>query len=132
VIAQARRSGVDAARKVWQAHPLLAPASEKPQVAKQLAEMTATYTGWHWLHADPQESSAPAAIERLATIRAPTLIVVGERDLSDFHRIAELLASIIPRAKRVVLPGVGHIANMEAPIEFNNVVLAFLQRGLVT
>ena len=131
VIAQARCSGVDAARAVWQAHPLLAPASQKPKVAKQLAEMTATYTGWHWLHADPQRSPSPAAIKRLATIRAPTLIVVGERDLSDFHRIAEVLADGIPGAERVVLPGAGHFANMEAPTEFNNVVLSFLQRAFV-
>jgi pimeloyl-ACP methyl ester carboxylesterase len=126
VITEARRSGVDAARTVWQAHPLLAPASEKPEVVKRLAEMTATYSGWHWLHADPQRIPSPSALQRLATMQAPALIVVGERDLSDFHRIAEILAQRIPRAARVVLPGVGHMPNMEAPAQFNNVVLNFL------
>jgi len=129
VVAEARRAGLPAARTFWQAHPLLGPASEQPAVATRLAQMVATYSGWHWLHTDPQVVPSPPALERLATIKAPTLIIVGERDIRDFRRIADRLAHDIPGATQVVMAGVGHIANMEAPSEFNTIVLDFLDRS---
>jgi 3-oxoadipate enol-lactonase len=43
------------------------------------------------------------------------LVLVGERDLADFRAIADLLARDIPRARKIVLPGVGHMSNMEGP-----------------
>jgi pimeloyl-ACP methyl ester carboxylesterase len=61
-----------------------------------------------------------------APIRAPTLVLVGERDLADFRAIADILARDIPGAMKIVLPGVGHMANMEGPEQFNQVVLDFL------
>ena len=61
-----------------------------------------------------------------APIRAPTLVLVGERDLADFRAIADILARDIPGARKIVLPGVGHMANMEGPEQFNQVVLHFL------
>src|SRR3712207_7013782 len=39
-------------------------------------------------------------------IGAPTLVVVGERDLPDFLVIADTLQQV-PNARKVVLPGVG-------------------------
>ena len=126
VVAEARGAGLHAARTLLQAHPLLGPASEQPEVATRLAQMVATYSGWHWLNTDPQVVPSPPALQRLATIKAPTLIIVGERDVRDFRRIADLLAHDIPGATQVVMPGVGHIANMEAPGQFNTIVLDFL------
>ena len=68
----------------------------------------------------------PRAIERLGEIRAPTLVVVGERDTADFHGIAATLAKGIPNATAVVLAGAGHVANLESPAEFNTVVTKYL------
>ena len=52
--------------------------------------------------------------------------VPSERDVADIHAISETLLRGIPRARKVVLPRVGHMANMEAPGPFNEVVLNFL------
>ena len=77
-------------------------------------------------HANPLRHTEIPAIQQLDTIRVPTLIIVGERDLLDFHHMAAILAQHIPGAKKTVMPGVGHMANMEDPRHFNDIVLRFL------
>jgi pimeloyl-ACP methyl ester carboxylesterase len=123
----AAESGVEAARQVWLAHALFAPANEQPPVAARLRMMVSDFSGWHWLQRNGERGLDPPTIERLPRISAPTLVVVGERDLPDFLEIGEQLASRIPNARKVVLPGVGHMSNMEAPTAFNAVVLEFLR-----
>ncbi len=122
----ARRSGIRAARKALLAGAALAPALTRPPVAAHLVRMVSDYSGWHWVNDDPVQRLAPPAVQRLEHIAAPTLIVVGERDLPDFHAIADVLFQRVPHARKVVLPGVGHLPCMEDPEEFNQIVLEFL------
>ena len=121
------RSGdVEGARQLWMAHSLFAPALAG-SCGAWLRQMMLAYSGWHWLNQDPGRGLEPPAAGRLAEIQTPTLIVLGERDLPDFHIIADMLHQQIPGARKVVLPGAGHMANMEAPEKFNEVVLQFLE-----
>jgi pimeloyl-ACP methyl ester carboxylesterase len=64
-------------------------------------------------------------IESLPTIDVPTLIVVGAED-HDFLRAAATMEKRIPHARRVVIEGAGHAANMDAPETFNAAVLDLL------
>jgi pimeloyl-ACP methyl ester carboxylesterase len=64
---------------------------------------------------------------RLARVRAPTLVVQGERDRAVPRQAAERFARGIPGARLVVLKGVGHMPEVEAPAAFNREVDAFLQ-----
>lgn len=121
-----RSSGIEAAREQWLAHPLFGPLQEREVAWQHFAPMVAAYSGWHWVNADPGHAPDPPAIERLAAIAAPTLVVVGEREVPDFRAVAEVLVARIPGARRVVLPGVGHMVNMEDPGSFNRIVLDFL------
>jgi pimeloyl-ACP methyl ester carboxylesterase len=68
----------------------------------------------------------PPAIDRLQEISAPTLVVVGQLDIPDFHDIASIIAARVPRARKEVISGAGHMANMEAPARFDDLVAAFL------
>lgn len=68
----------------------------------------------------------PPAVGRLGEIAAPTLVIVGTRDVPDVVEQAELLATQIPGARKAVMPGVAHLPPMEAPAEFNRLVLDFL------
>ncbi|HEY7490511.1 MAG TPA: hypothetical protein VIH59_05320 [Candidatus Tectomicrobia bacterium] len=95
-------------------------------MAARLAEMVGDYSGWHLVHTDPGQGLNPPALQRLGTIIAPTLVMVGERDVVDFQRIADILAHGIPGATKVVMPGVGHMANMEDPARFTEIVWDFL------
>jgi pimeloyl-ACP methyl ester carboxylesterase len=69
----------------------------------------------------------PGAIGRLSEIKVPTLIIVGDRDDADIATIADLLASNIDGAQQVSIPNTAHLANMEKPEQFNQIVLGFLQ-----
>ena len=41
--------------------------------------------------------------------------------------IADEIVRRLPGARKVVLPGVGHMCNMEDPLAFNRVLLEFLE-----
>ena len=63
----------------------------------------------------------------LGAISAPTLIVVGSEDAL-FLPAAEVMAKRIPGTRRkLVLEGAGHMANADAPNEFNAAVSEFLE-----
>lgn len=122
----ARSVGVNAGKALWLALPLFAPAHEQPAVSIRLSAMVAGYSGAHWLGGDPQRESDPPAIKRLSEIRAPTIVLIGTRDIPDFHIMADTIVQHVSGASKIVLPGVGHMANMEAPERFNTAVLGFL------
>jgi len=52
----------------------------------------------------------------LATVRVPTLIVVGSED-GPSRRASEALAEVLPQARLVVVPGAGHVVNLQKPDE---------------
>ena len=98
-------------------------ARRQPAVAAQLDRMIDAYSGWHWVNQDPARQGQPPAFACLELVDVPTLILVGERDVPDFRAVSDVLATRIPGARQVILPGVGHMANMEAPGRFNQAVL---------
>ncbi len=57
--------------------------------------------------------------ELLARYSGPALIVVGEKDAIAPPERAREMQKLMPRSRLLVLPGVGHLANVEAPQEFN-------------
>ena len=63
----------------------------------------------------------------LPRIRVPTLLLYGERDRRSPLAVAEALHASIPDSRLVVLPGVGHRANVERPDEWDAAVRAFLR-----
>ena len=62
---------------------------------------------------------------QLRALRVPTLLIVGEHDepCLEVHRF---MADTIPGARHVLLRGVGHLTNLEAPAAFNAAVRRFL------
>jgi 3-oxoadipate enol-lactonase len=66
----------------------------------------------------PSEQLDPLTIERLEEVRAPTLVIVGDADVDDVIERADILARRIPGARKVVLPNVAHIVNLERPVQF--------------
>jgi 3-oxoadipate enol-lactonase len=68
------------------------------------------------------------ALDRLGTITAPTLVVVGEQDLLTPPWIAREVADAIPGARFEVIFGAGssHVVPIERPDDFNRLVSDFL------
>lgn len=70
----------------------------------------------------------PPAIEHLSKIKNPVLIIHGDKDMPHIDSTSAYLEKTIPGAKRRIIPNTGHMLNMEAPAEFNKIVLDFLDR----
>ena len=62
----------------------------------------------------------------LPTIRVPTLVVSGTQDRRARPPVASAIASAIPQARLLAVPGGGHVLNQEAPDVLNAAVRAFL------
>jgi pimeloyl-ACP methyl ester carboxylesterase len=60
-------------------------------------------------------------------INVPTLLVYGDKDVRAPLAVAEELHAAISGSTLVVVPGVGHLCNLEAPEEFNTTVRTFLR-----
>jgi 3-oxoadipate enol-lactonase len=80
------------------------------------------------VEAEPQGLD-PQVARCLDEIGVPALVVVGEDDVEDFHRIAATLAAGLPGAEGVVtIPGAAHLPALERPDEVADVLLGFLSR----
>ena len=76
---------------------------------------------------------APAAPDPLETdpdalkgLRSPVLIAAGEFDMPDFRTGAERLAELFTRAEVVTIGGAGHLAPLEQPAAFRDLLLDYL------
>jgi pimeloyl-ACP methyl ester carboxylesterase len=65
--------------------------------------------------------------DRLGEIVCPTLIVWGDHDRVITVRDAARFAELIPGARKVVFEDTGHVAMLERPAEFNELLAEFLR-----
>jgi pimeloyl-ACP methyl ester carboxylesterase len=63
----------------------------------------------------------------LPAIQVPTLVLHGDADTRSPLNVGHALHTAIPGSQLAVLPGVGHVSNIEAPQSFNAEVRRFLQ-----
>jgi len=70
---------------------------------------------------------APPVIDELAELEFPALVVVGEND-KPFRRAAEVMAAKLPQSHHVIIPGAGHIVNIEEAELFNRELIDFLAK----
>jgi len=66
---------------------------------------------------------------RLGEIKSPTLIIGGEADKGAPPTALAAAAHTIPGGRLVVVPGAGHISNLENPAAFNQALAEFLDRA---
>jgi 2-succinyl-5-enolpyruvyl-6-hydroxy-3-cyclohexene-1-carboxylate synthase len=125
---QLEAEGVVAFVDAWQAQPLFAGEAALPAVTRaQVREAR--------LRNDPvglaaslrgagQGSMAPLH-EDLPRIGVPTLVVAGQRDAAGVER-AQTIATAIPGSRLVVLDGVGHAVQREAPQAVEGLIVEHL------
>jgi pimeloyl-ACP methyl ester carboxylesterase len=77
--------------------------------AQEAAERTGKAMVAGWLRGESLWSVA-------ARVQAPTLVVWGDRDRLVAPRLAGRTAAALRRSRLLVLPGVGHVAQIEAPV----------------
>ena len=77
-------------------------------------------TGATELGADPDWA------ERLAAVRRPALVAVGDRDVADCRRIAGVLGELLA-VRPLALPGLGHLVAAEDPAATGALLTGFLE-----
>ena len=68
----------------------------------------------------------PDSTPLLAQVSVPTLVITGEEDEMIPVDESRKMAAAIPGATLVIVPGAGHLANLEQPDAFNNALNTFL------
>jgi len=63
----------------------------------------------------------------LRLIDVPTLLLYGDKDVRSPLSVGRALQANIPTSRLVVIPGVGHLSNFEAPERFNDELRVFLR-----
>jgi 3-oxoadipate enol-lactonase len=94
--------------------------------AKASAMNRALYDHEDEMNAIEWQPADPPAYPRLETVAAPTLIIVGDRDLAEIQQSVDVLAARIPGAQKVVLHNTAHLPSLELPDQFNRVLGDFL------
>ncbi len=111
--------------QIWTAGPSRTLDQVNPTVRERIREMT-MHT-FALPEGDRPQPLNPPALSRLAEIHVPTLVIIGDKDVSGILEIANLLEAGINGARKVVIADTAHMLNMEKPAEFNRVVLEFLK-----
>jgi 3-oxoadipate enol-lactonase len=66
------------------------------------------------------------AVERLAELRIPVLVIVGTQDIPYMHAAADYMVEKIPSARKVMIEDAAHLPNMDHPDVFRRVVDEFI------
>jgi 3-oxoadipate enol-lactonase len=122
-------AAAEAAVRLWVDGPHRSPDEVDPAVRAQVKEMVLrSYAMQHeaWEAGAHEETLDPPVDQRLAEIRCPTLVLVGDHDVADMQAIAAHVAGSIAGAKLVRLEGAAHAPPLERPDEVNELLLAFL------
>lgn len=68
----------------------------------------------------------PDSVPLLKQITCPAQIIAGELDLPTPPADAQLMADGIPGARLTIIPGAGHLSNLERPDQFNETIRTFV------
>ena len=125
------RGGVEAFADMAVAHPLFARyVAQGPEAERLVRSCLMTHRARGLAHTALEVLAKRPSIysldARLRALGVPTLLIVGEYDTPCLkpHRF---MADVMPKARHVVLRGVGHLTNLEAPAAFNAAVKSFLR-----
>jgi pimeloyl-ACP methyl ester carboxylesterase len=111
--------------RLWVDGPRRREGSAPATVRALVLDMNGRSLHTDWAAAEAQPVDRPAN-DRLGEIAAPTLVIVGDQDLPHCLANADLIASKVPGARKVVIKDAAHLPSLERPEEFNRLVLDFL------
>ncbi len=102
----------------------------RPDGARRARTELVSYRGLDLIDpAAPSNLVEPARVDELRTVRAPTLVIVGEYEMPYMQVVADALTYGITGAKKVVVPGGGHAVNWVEPERFVAEILRFLREA---
>lgn len=122
---QAHEEAVRVMCKAWVAGPFRSIEAINPAIVEKYTEMLSgnlTRENGKGKMILPETKT----MEMVGNISAPTLIISPDIDFPDFRAISVYLHEKIADSQLIVIPGTAHMINMEKPLEFNQIVVEFL------
>ncbi len=122
----ARSEGLPAFRRLWSRHPLSLLVTRDPGAHELLKKMLDRYPAKDLLHAAP--AAADSAPFRPESVRIPSLVMNGERDVESRRRAAVVLAQALPACELASIPNAGHLSNLDNPSSYNDILKRFIEK----
>lgn len=125
------RDDIDAAVEAnvtsWVIGPGRSEPDVSPDVAAAVRQMQANTfrIAAEWGEVEETELEPPA-LDRLAELNQPVLVLIGGHDLATTHDAVQRLCAAAPDATRVDWPDVAHLPSMEKPQPFLELLLRWL------
>jgi len=100
---------------------------ERPELLDQVRTMIEGNTAAAISGALEAMVGRPDSTDLLPSISVPTLVVCGEEDVLTPPPDSKALHEGIPGSRLVMIPGAGHLSNLEAPEPFTGALSGFLE-----
>ena len=101
---------------------------EQPEVVEQLRTLMLSSSASAVVGGLTALMTRPDSTPLLASIRCPTLIIVGAEDTLTPPALSEQMQRAIAGSQLVIIPAAGHLTNLEAPDAFNTAAGGFLAK----
>ena len=124
VFEAAAAGDAERAAKLWAETPIMAMRTSMDATETVTALVMGNSRVWSYQRTE--QPLSPPAVDRLAEIACPAMIIVGDEDLPHIRDVAGVLQRGISGARRIDIPGAGHIVNLDALSAFNDAIAAFL------
>ncbi len=123
----AQSEGLAAFRAAWRGHPLMRLHAGGAAAEDLLARVLARYPGRDLQGTAPAPAAAIEA-KYLARLSMPVLVINGELDTKRRLLAGDRLCGVLPQVERSLVPGAGHLANLDNPRAYNEMIRSFLRR----
>ena len=117
IIAQVRAGAKDSAAALWWASSMMAGARKRGAAGERYHRVVLDNARIWGENPANRLPLIPPAAQRLESLRAPLLVVVGERDAAAIRQLAEILTRRVPNAEALIMEGTGHMISVEKPSE---------------
>jgi pimeloyl-ACP methyl ester carboxylesterase len=125
VIEAVREGDARKAAELWAQTPVMTVEGSARHAA--LVERLVLDNQQLWSMPDNAEQPLdPPAAERLGELGVPVLVIVGERDVPETRRVAELIEASVSGSRLLSLPRAGHLVNLDAPSTVDGVLSIWL------
>ena len=101
--------------------------STRPEMIDQVRRLAEASSDEGILGALAAMKARPDSSDALAAVAVPTLVLVGDEDAMSTPEEVRGWGTEVPGARLVVLPGAGHLSNLEAAEAFNSALDDFLE-----
>lgn len=124
-----RNEGIEAFRRHWLAHPLMRLHTTEPRAHALLREMVGRYPGRDLAQPSPASGGEQGGARILPQLELPILIINGEHDTAARIDAGAELSQALPHAQLALIPGAGHLSNLDNPAAYNQALDQFLAKS---